>query len=42
MFTALPRAGRRAFQAAIAALVALGLGLWWLMSTGGTPAPGAG
>ncbi|MEU3992504.1 TAXI family TRAP transporter solute-binding subunit [Streptomyces platensis] len=40
MFTALPRAGRRAFQAAIAALVALGLGLWWLMSTGGTPAPG--
>jgi len=40
MFTALPRAGRRAFQAAIAALVALGLGLWWLMSTGGTPTPG--
>ncbi|WP_406480367.1 TAXI family TRAP transporter solute-binding subunit [Streptomyces platensis] len=40
MFTALPRAGRRAFQAAIAALVALGLGLWWLMSTGGTPPPG--
>ncbi|MEU8783516.1 TAXI family TRAP transporter solute-binding subunit [Streptomyces sp. NPDC048637] len=39
MVTALPRTGRRAAQAAIAALVALGLGLWWLMSMGGTPVP---
>ncbi|MGY5126686.1 TAXI family TRAP transporter solute-binding subunit [Streptomyces nigrescens] len=39
MVTALPRTGRRAVQAAIAALVVLGMGLWWLMSMGGTPAP---
>ncbi|MFG2097761.1 TAXI family TRAP transporter solute-binding subunit [Streptomyces sp. NPDC048612] len=39
MVTALPRTGRRAVQAAIAALVALGLGLWWLMSTGAAPVP---
>ncbi|MFE1174522.1 TAXI family TRAP transporter solute-binding subunit [Streptomyces sp. NPDC058773] len=39
MVTALPRTGRRAVQAAIAALVALGLGLWWLLSAGATPAP---
>ncbi|MEW9521449.1 TAXI family TRAP transporter solute-binding subunit [Streptomyces tubercidicus] len=39
MVTALPRAGHRAAQAAIAALVTLGLALWWLLSTGATPAP---
>ncbi|MFJ3954819.1 TAXI family TRAP transporter solute-binding subunit [Streptomyces sp. Je 1-4] len=39
MVTALPRTGSRAVQSAIAALVVLGLGLWWLMSMGGTPAP---
>ncbi|WP_432143968.1 TAXI family TRAP transporter solute-binding subunit [Streptomyces sp. bgisy084] len=40
MVTALPRTGRRAVQAAIAALVVLGPVLWWLMSTGAAPAPG--
>ncbi|MFI2263884.1 TAXI family TRAP transporter solute-binding subunit [Streptomyces tubercidicus] len=39
MVTALPRTGHRAAQAAIAALVTLGLALWWLLSTGTTPAP---
>ncbi|MGW8557468.1 TAXI family TRAP transporter solute-binding subunit [Streptomyces tubercidicus] len=39
MVTALPRTGHRAAQAAIAALVTLGLALWWLLSTGATPAP---
>lgn len=40
MVTALPRIGRRDLQAAIAALVALGLVLWWLLSTGGERSPG--
>ncbi|MGW1790449.1 TAXI family TRAP transporter solute-binding subunit [Streptomyces tubercidicus] len=39
MVTALPRTGHRAAQAAIAALVTLGLALWWLLSTGAAPAP---
>ncbi|TJZ41627.1 TAXI family TRAP transporter solute-binding subunit [Streptomyces piniterrae] len=41
MGTALPHiAGRRAIQAAIAALAGLGLLLWWLLSMGGPPSPG--
>ncbi|MGW1378066.1 TAXI family TRAP transporter solute-binding subunit [Streptomyces sp. NPDC002446] len=40
MFTALPRTGRRTLLAVIAALVALGPALWWLLPTGGEPAPG--
>ncbi|KOG40333.1 TAXI family TRAP transporter solute-binding subunit [Streptomyces decoyicus] len=39
MVTALSRTGRRAFQATVAALVALGLGLWWLLAMGGEPSP---
>lgn len=39
MVTAFSRAGRRAFQAAVAALVALGLALWWLLAMGGEPTP---
>ncbi|MFE6742586.1 TAXI family TRAP transporter solute-binding subunit [Streptomyces tubercidicus] len=39
MVTALPRTGHRAARAAIAALVALGLALWWLLSTGAAPSP---
>ncbi|MFF2924306.1 TAXI family TRAP transporter solute-binding subunit [Streptomyces celluloflavus] len=40
MVTALPRIGCRALRAAIAALIALGLLLWWLLSMGGAPSPG--
>ncbi|MFG2289845.1 TAXI family TRAP transporter solute-binding subunit [Streptomyces sp. NPDC048595] len=40
MFTALSRTGRRTLVAAIAALVALGPALWWLVSMGGEPTPG--
>ncbi|MFG3113418.1 TAXI family TRAP transporter solute-binding subunit [Streptomyces sp. NPDC048197] len=40
MVTALPRPGRRVYQAGVAALVVLGLALWWLLSTGSAPAPG--
>ncbi|MFF4607450.1 TAXI family TRAP transporter solute-binding subunit [Streptomyces sp. NPDC001339] len=40
MATALPLPGRRALQAAIAALVALGLALWWPLSTGGERSAG--
>ncbi|MFJ9409355.1 TAXI family TRAP transporter solute-binding subunit [Streptomyces sp. NPDC101393] len=41
MATALPRlTRRRALRAAIAAPVALGLLLWWLLSMGSEPAPG--
>lgn len=39
MVLALSRTGRRAFQATVAALVALGLGLWWLLAMGGEPSP---
>jgi len=40
MVPALPRLGRRSLQAALAAPVALGLLLWWLLSMGGDPSPG--
>ncbi|MER6306201.1 TAXI family TRAP transporter solute-binding subunit [Streptomyces sp. NPDC001739] len=40
MVTALPRPGRRVSQAGVAALVVLGLALWWLLSMGSAPAPG--
>ncbi|MFH8567905.1 TAXI family TRAP transporter solute-binding subunit [Streptomyces sp. NPDC017993] len=41
MVSALPRAaGRRALQLILAALVALGMLLWWLLSTGAEPSPG--
>ncbi|MFI2190878.1 TAXI family TRAP transporter solute-binding subunit [Streptomyces sioyaensis] len=40
MVPALPRLGRRSLQAALAAPVALGLLLWWLLSMGGAPSPG--
>ncbi|MFG2890600.1 TAXI family TRAP transporter solute-binding subunit [Streptomyces sp. NPDC048248] len=41
MVSALPRAfGRRALQLTVAASVALGMLLWWLLSTGAEPSPG--
>lgn len=41
MATALPHiGGRRALQAAIAALAGLGVLVWWLLSMGGAPSPG--
>ncbi|GLW15856.1 hypothetical protein Stsp01_25990 [Streptomyces sp. NBRC 13847] len=40
MATALPRIGRRSLRAALAALLALGLLLWWLLPMGGAPSPG--
>ncbi|MFI1304859.1 TAXI family TRAP transporter solute-binding subunit [Streptomyces sioyaensis] len=40
MVPALPRLGRRSLLAALAAPVALGLLLWWLLSMGGSPSPG--
>ncbi|WP_030416923.1 TAXI family TRAP transporter solute-binding subunit [Streptomyces sp. NRRL S-1448] len=40
MVTALPRPGRRVSQAGVAALVVLGLALWWLLSMGSAPTPG--
>ncbi|MGI5260622.1 TAXI family TRAP transporter solute-binding subunit [Streptomyces angustmyceticus] len=39
MVTALSRTGRRAFQAALAALVVLGLALWWLLAMNADPTP---
>ncbi|MGW7489494.1 TAXI family TRAP transporter solute-binding subunit [Streptomyces sp. NPDC054786] len=39
MVTALSRTGRRALRSAAAALVALGLALWWLLAMGSEPAP---
>ena len=39
MVPALPRLGRRSLQVALAAPVALGLLLWWLLSMGGAPSP---
>ncbi|WP_432002276.1 TAXI family TRAP transporter solute-binding subunit [Streptomyces sioyaensis] len=40
MVPALPRLGRRSLMAALAAPVALGLLLWWLLSMGSSPSPG--
>ncbi|MBM4793119.1 TAXI family TRAP transporter solute-binding subunit [Streptomyces sioyaensis] len=40
MVPALPRLGRRSLLAALAAPVALGLLLWWLLSMGSSPSPG--